>query len=88
MKAIENEPGQPADLAETGGEPLEHAEQMAWSRALADQIAQYRGEFVALADGRIVGHNADLLALMADVRRLGIQRPYIVSVPSADALVL
>ena len=70
---------------DAASEPPEYAEQLAWSRALADELAQYRGEFVALADARIVAHNADFLALMAEVERLGIDQPYIVSVPSADA---
>ncbi len=67
---------------------MEYAEQVAWSRALADELADYRGEFVALADARIVAHNADFLALMAEVEGLGVERPFIVSVPSTDAVVL
>ena len=73
---------------DAASEPMEYAEQLAWSRALADELAHYRGEFVALTDARIVAHNADFLALMAEVERLGTGRPYIVSVPSADAVVL
>ena len=73
---------------DAASEPIEYAEQLAWSRALADELTHYRGEFVALADACIVAHNADFLALMAEVERLGINRPYIVSVPSADAVVL
>ena len=72
----------------TARETMEYAEQLAWSHALADELAQYRGEFVALADARIVAHNADFLALMAEVEGLGVERPFIVSVPSTDAVVL
>ena len=78
----------PVEGLEAASEPMEYAEQLAWSRALADELAHYRGEFVALADARIVAHNADFLALMTEVERLGVERPYIVSVPSTDAVVL
>ena len=76
------------EVLDTASEPMVYAEQLAWSRALADELAHYRGEFVALGDARIVAHNADFLALMAEVERLGVERPYIVSVPSTDAVVL
>ncbi len=69
-------------------ELVEYAREMAWSRALGAELARYPGQFVALADARIVAHNADFLALMAAVERLGIDRPYIVAVPSTDAVVL
>ena len=79
---------EPLDGLDAAHEPIEYAEQLAWSRALATDLDHYRGEFVALADAYIVAHNLDFHALMAEVGRLGIERPYIVAVPSTDAVVL
>ncbi len=73
---------------ETARETMKYAEQLAWSHALADELAHYRGEFVALADARVVAHNADFPALMAEVEGQGVERPFIVSVPSTDAVIL
>ncbi len=69
-------------------EPVEYAEETAWSRALREELARYPGEFVALAEGRIVAHHADFLALMWELERLGVEGPYIVSVPATGALAL
>lgn len=69
-------------------EAVEHAHEMAWSRDLADQLAAYPNEYVALDGGAIVAHARSFIALMAETKRLGIANPYVVAVPPPGAQAL
>lgn len=69
-------------------EAVEYEAEMSWARDLAGEIARYPGEYVALADARIVGHDADFLVLMAGIEKHSTRDPYIVSVPPTAALVV
>ncbi|MDP9373152.1 MAG: DUF5678 domain-containing protein [Chloroflexota bacterium] len=67
-------------------EPVEYAEELAWLDAHGEELARYAGEWVALAQGRIVAHDPSVGVVMAAAREQGIERPFLIPVPPEGAL--